>query len=275
MIGSRLSSVIEDEIPGLEQPRDPGHPPTVPTRFDRGRYVYASLRACGHACTFGLAAAVCQGQSSEQGKLLPLLEVLKNAGVSGSLEFSGTCSLSDPSHFLELPQFDTPATTSGSPLQIVREMFAHNRTMQVTQDPDGTIRIIQHGVPTDILAVKIAQVTFQIGRPAQEPIYDANAALAQVFATPEIQLFMRDHDVEPPGFTLTGAISPSIHPPDAPYISAAPLHDVAFAEALNYILKSFRGIWYYKNCPGTDKRNRTVSMGFYHLHKTGAGLIIQ
>jgi hypothetical protein len=233
------------------------------------RYVLAVL------LLLGLAAAVCQGQSSEQAKLLPLLEVLKNAGVSGSLEFSGTCNLFDPSHFLELPQFDTPATTSGSPLQIVREMFAHNRTMQVTRGPDGTIRIVQHGVPTDILAVKIAEVSFEIGRPAKEPIYDANAALAQAFATPEVQLFMRSHDVEPPGFTLAGSISPSIHPPDAPYISAASLHDVTFAEALNYILKSFRGIWYYKNCPGTTNRRRRVVMGFYDLQKTGVEWIVQ
>jgi hypothetical protein len=228
----------------------------------------------------GLAAGGCPGQSpasypSEQATLLPLLEALKNAGVSGSLEFSGTCNLFNGSHFLELPQFDVPATTTGPPLQTLREMFAHNPTMQVTQDPDGTIRMIQRGVPTDILAVKIARVSFDIGRPAQQPIYDANAALAQVFAAPEVERFLKGHDIERSGFTLTGAISPSVPSPNVPHMSAAPLDNVTLSQALDYILKSFPGIWYYKNCPATNKRNRIVGMGFYHLQKTGNGVIVQ
>jgi hypothetical protein len=220
-------------------------------------------------------ALLCHGQSSEQGKLLPLLEVLKNAGVSGSLEFSGTCDSFGPQNFLELPRLATPPAVTDSPLQTVRGMFASNPSVQVSQDSDGTIRIIEDDVPTDILAVKIAEVSFGIGRPAQEPIYDANAALAQVFVAPEVQRFMRDHDIESLGFTLVGAISPSAYPPSAPHTSAAPLHDVTFSQALDYILRSFPGIWYYRNCPATAKRQRMIAMGFYHLQKAAGGWIVQ
>jgi hypothetical protein len=231
---------------------------------------------------FGLAVAESQGQgpayyASKQASLLPLLEVLNNAGVSGSLEFSGACNSFNGPDFPEFPQFDAPAKNTGSPLQTVHEMFARNPSMQVTQDPDGTIRINQRDVPTDTLNIKIARVSFESGRqPAQRPIYNANAALAHVFEAPEVKRFMKNHGIEGPWFGLfIGTLPPSEPPPNVPYMSGGPLENVTFSQALDYILKSFPGIWFYENCPKTAKRNRTVGTGFYHLQKTGVRPIVQ
>jgi hypothetical protein len=230
----------------------------------------------------GLAMAESQGQgpayyASKQASLLPLLQVLNNAGVSGSLEFSGTCNSFNGPDFPEFPRFDAPANNTDSPLKTLREMFAHNPTMQLTQDPDGTIRMRQWDVPNHILNVKIAHISFETGRrPGHSSIYNANIALARVFEAPEVKSFMRDNDIEGPSFSLyTGALSPSAPPSAAPHMSGAPLDNVTFSQALDYILKSFPGIWYYEYCPSTDKRNRIVGIGFYHLQRTGVGLIVQ
>ena len=226
----------------------------------------------------GLAMTEALGQgpayyASRQASLLPLLEVLDKAGVSGSLEFSGTCdSFNSP----DFPEFRTPATSTGSPLETVREMFAHNPTMQITQDPGGMIRMVQRGVPTDFLDIQLAHIPFKTGRPpAQHPIYSANAALVHIWIAPEVTRFMKDHNMEKPAFGANGALPPSIPPPNVRYLSGAPLDDVTVSKAMDYILKTFPGIWYYEDCPRTDKRNRIVSIGFYHLQRTGAGVTVQ
>lgn len=241
-----------------------------------GRFV--RRRAFPIVFVLSLVVAHSEGQGpayygSPQASLSPLLEVLNNGGVSGSLEFAGTC---DSFNGRVFPQFQNPAANTGPPLETVREMFAHNTTMQVAQDPNGTIRMVQRGIPKDILNVKIAQVSFETGRPpARRPIYAAIVALASVFETPEIKRFMKEQHIKGPLFGLVGALPPSEPPPNVPYMSAAPLDNVTFAQALDYILKFFPGIWVYKNCPKTAKSDRTVVVGFYRLQKSGAGWIVQ
>lgn len=233
-----------------------------------------------HAFTvlFVVALAVAESQAqgpaySKQASLAPLLDVLDKAGVSGSLEFSGHCdSFNGP----DFPKFTYPATSTASPVQAMREMFAHNPTIQVTQDPDGTIRMIQRGVLTDLLNVKIAHIPFETGRPpALNPIYSANAALVHIWVAPEVTRFMKDHDIEKPAFLATGTPPPSTPPPGMPYFSPHPLDDVTISQAMDYILKSFPGLWYYEDCPRTEHRNRIVELGFYHLQKTGLGDTVQ
>ena len=242
-----------------------------------GRFV--RRRAFPIVFVLSLVVAHSEGQGpayygSPQASLFPLLEVLNKGGVSGSLEYAGTCDSFNGRGF---PQFDNLAANTGSPLETVRQMFAHNPTMQVAQDPNGTIRMVQGGIPKDILNVKIAHASFETGRPpARRPIYAAIVALASLFETPEIKRFMKDQHIKGPLFGLAiGAVPPSAPPPNVPYMSAAPLDNVTFSQALDYILKFFPGIWVYENCPKTAKRDRTVVIGFYRLQKTGAGWIVQ
>ena len=39
-------------------------------------------------------------------------------------------------------------------------MFANDEDMQVTQAPDGTIRMVEKSVPQDLLNVKIGHISF-------------------------------------------------------------------------------------------------------------------
>jgi len=211
---------------------------------------------------------------SKGDSLKPLLEVLDQAKVSGSLEFTGTCDSYSFHVFPELPQLRVPAASKGSVLQTVREMFADSPAMQVTQDPDGTVRTIESGVATDILSVRISRVPFGERPDGSDFAYSGWAALHNILNTPELKLFMKSHDIELPfGGGSVGSFNFSPHKV-GPHISE-PLGNVTFSEALDYILKTFPGMWIYEDCPETSTRKRTVYFRFYHLQNTGSGMIVQ
>ena len=141
--------------------------------------------------------------ASTQASLLPLLQVLDNAGISASLEFSGSCN----------------------------QMFAENPTVRVTQDADGTIRIVQRDTPLDFLNVKVTRISFETGRPsALRPIYSGNAALFHVLSASEVNRFMEDHNIQKLGFTAIGPLPPSTPPSNTPYLSPRPLENVTVSE---------------------------------------------
>jgi hypothetical protein len=138
-----------------------------------------------------IAVAVClviggQAQSPQdapkQASLQPLLQVLNKAGLSASLEFSGSCNSLDVSEFPDFPVLRQPTDTQRSPLDTVRAMFASNPDMSVTQDIDGTIRIVQHNVESDLLSLRIERISL-------ESLYDPNLALMHVLVAPEVRLF--------------------------------------------------------------------------------------
>ena len=176
-------------------------------------------RAVAVAFIIGILVVGSQGQDeahrnlqafiarTKLGSLRPILEVLDKANLSGSIEFSGRCESLIVQDFPEFPKFRVLATSGGSPLQALHEMFADDPAMQVTQDPDGTIRMIEKGVPTDILNIGISHIPFESGQPpAPRPIYDPNMALMHILGAPEVKLFMKAHHIEWP-FPVYGTIS--------------------------------------------------------------------
>jgi hypothetical protein len=214
--------------------------------------------------------------ASTQASLLPLLQVLDNAGISASLEFSGSCNSFVGTEFPEFPRFNAVATNGATPLETVRQMFAENPTVRVTQDADGTIRIVQRDTPLDFLNVKVTRISFETGRPsALRPIYSGNAALFHVLSASEVNRFMEDHNIQKLGFTAIGPLPPSTPPSNTPYLSPRPLENVTVSEAMDYIVKAFPGIWIYQNCPKRGDKKRYVYLAFYHLQKTGVGMIVQ
>lgn len=209
---------------------------------------------------------------SKAGSLRPILDVLDRANLSGSLEFSGRCDSFRVQDFPDFPKFRAPATREGSPLQTLREMFAHDPAMRVTQDPDGTIRMIERGVTTDILNVRISHIPFESGEPpAPRPIYGGNIALSHILGAPEVKLFMDTHHIEWP-FPVFAPISGifDVVPPEVPHLSG-PLDNVTFSEAMDHVLETFPGIWIYENCPRSATRKRLVYFHFFYLQKLGTG----
>jgi hypothetical protein len=198
--------------------------------------------------------------------LQPMLEVLDKAKLSGSLEFSGRCELQD---FPDFPQFRAAETSGGSSPQALREILADDAAMRVMQNPEGTIRMIESGVPTDLLNIRISHISFENNE--NTGVYAPNAALRFILSAPEVVAFMKAHDIEWPFAIEGGSGIAGAWPPEFPHISGS-LDDVTLSQALDHVLKTFPGIWMYENCPRTDQKNRVVYFRFFFLRRLGSSV---
>jgi hypothetical protein len=50
-------------------------------------------------------------------------------------------------------------------------MFKDDKEMQVTQEPDGTVRMIEKSVPQDLLNVQIGRISFDEEQKRVSPMY--------------------------------------------------------------------------------------------------------
>jgi hypothetical protein len=136
--------------------------------------------------------------------------------------------------------------------------------------------MVQRDTSLDFLNVKVARISFKTGRPpTMRPIYSGNDTLTYILTAPEVTRFMGDHTIQKLGFALTGPVSLSTPPPNTPYLSSRPLENVIVSEAMDYIVKACPGLWIYQNCPKRGDKKRYVYLAFYHLQKTGVGMIVQ
>jgi hypothetical protein len=196
---------------------------------------------------------------STESSLQPILKVLTKAKLSGSLEFSGNCdSLAFPG-YPEFPQVQAPSTTGAPPVEQLRRIFADYPAIHITQDSNGAIRMVERNVQTDVLHLRIRHISFGGGA------YDPNVAVEYIVSTPEINLFMKLHDIQWPfggggaGNWIAGTI-----PPTAPHIAGS-LDNVTVSEAMDRVLKTFPGLWIYQNCPASNTRKRIIYFEFYEL----------
>jgi hypothetical protein len=198
--------------------------------------------------------------------LQPLLVALDRAKVSGSLELSGLCDTTRwvPFHS---PHWQ-PAASNGSPIEVAREILAGNPAIRITQDPDGTIRMTDPGVPTDLLNTKIKHISFESnGKPLEYGAFTANeAAIRVILRAPEIVAFVKDHDIQYPtgngegGSWVLGAKRVLAPPNMSGYMD-----DLTLSEALDRVLRTFGGIWIYEDCPATSDQKRTSFFRFANL----------
>jgi hypothetical protein len=147
---------------------------------------------------------------------------------------------------------------SAPTLQVLREMFAGDERMQVTQDPDGTIRMRDSDVPRDLLNVKIAHLSFDDEqKKGNLAMIFPSSVLSFITAAPEVQAFMKSHGVVKRGGMLeesVGGGGPS---------ATGELNNITLSESLDYMLKTFQGLWVYENCPDNAESSRRVLFLFY------------
>ena len=195
--------------------------------------------------------------------LQPVIEVLHRANVSGSLELS-RCDFGPPPHF---PNLRVP-TAAGPLPQVLREMFVDDPVMRVTQDTDGTLRMIESDAPTDLLHVKIRHLPFELnGIPLQYAAFTAFDALQAILHTPEVLTFAKGHSIviPPPVGGITG---PGSHLADSPHIMGT-MDDLTLSQALDRVLKTFPGIWVYEDCPCSDRKSRCPFFWFFNIGNPG------
>lgn len=184
--------------------------------------------------------------------------VLSTTQVSGSLEYNGKCG----SDFFvpDLPAIRVPKKLNGeSPQSIFRYMFSIDSRMAISQEGNGNIRVIESGVQTDVLHVRINHLSFN-------RTSDPDEALHVVLSAPEVRSFMKSNAIgqpfnvhEPPLYLLPG---PHASPMPGIRNISGELNDVTLAEALDFILQTFPGLWLYQDCENLNGQ-RVVYFGLF------------
>jgi hypothetical protein len=192
----------------------------------------------------------------DQATIWSITHVVRNGHLSGSLEYWGRCGDANDYITRSFPITTAPTNPSAPPLQVLREMFEHDDDMQVTQEADGTIRMVEKTVPQDLLNVRIAHISFddeEKKRP--NSMYVQTLVLGFITGLPEVQTFMRDHSIdrEPKVIHVVMSAHPTL---------SGELNNVTLAQALDYMVKTFRGLWVYKECH-SNKNKRIVDFSFY------------
>lgn len=188
-----------------------------------------------------------------------VLNVLSIARVSGSIQYTGKCGSNflvpdlPPNRWVQKPHPANPADT-------LRTMFSIDSGIVVPQESNGIVRVVETGVQTDILGVRIDHLSF-------DRISDPDEALNVVLSTPEVQSFMRAHGIGQPFDTHSAPFYklPGLkHMPPSPEVRgiSGELNDVTLADALDYVLKTFPGFWLYQDCETPDQQ-RVVYFGLF------------
>jgi len=203
-----------------------------------------------------LLAGLSYGQDGTA--ILSVVDVMRKGQLSGSLQYRGGCGDQNEYVTRDFPMTITPTMDSRPWLQILREMFAKDAATQVTQEPDGFIRIVDTTAPQDLLDVRIKRLSFddELKNDWAVP-YTPTSALAFIAAAPEVEAFMKEHHIARQGRITHRAFSPG-----KPYVSGE-LNNVTLSQALDHMAKSFHGLWVYKECPGNQKNKRIVDIWFY------------
>jgi hypothetical protein len=195
-------------------------------------------------------------------ELKPIFEILQKADLRGSVELAGRCDSGLPS----FPQFGSAPTSERSPVAALRAIAANDQAMQVKQDRDGTIRMREKGVPTDILSIRISHVSFEDY--AHHDIHTADGALSVILSAPEVVAYAKAHNIAlnpwASGIAGSGPAGQSQWLHGLPHISGS-LDDVTVLEALNRVLAAFPGqVLVYWDCPERQEKNeprQTTSSG--------------
>jgi len=180
--------------------------------------------------------------------------ILSRGHVSGSLAYWGRCGVHKS--YPDFPKLRALSDYSGAPRDVLQRMFADDRHMRVTQEGDGTVRMIEDDVPTDLLDVKIRHISFASGPMS----HGANMALIQILALPEVEAFKKAHNIGPP--EENAFIYPGAAGNENTAIVSGDLQNVTVSQALDYVLKTFPGFWLYENCR-TEGGGRTVYFNFF------------
>jgi len=155
----------------------------------------------------GATRTVCENISG----LKPLLKALAKNKISGSLEFTGRCESLWAGAYPEFPRLSAPAANAKSALDEVRYRFKDNPEMGVSQDADGTIRVVEYGVVTDILNLWLESVSFGTSN-----VYGANQALTHILAAPEVKRYMAAQNIVwPYGGAAVSILVGTTPPPDS------------------------------------------------------------
>jgi len=193
----------------------------------------------------------------DQRVALPAVQkILSSERRSGSLEYWGFCDLDKG--WPDFPELRPVSGRQGSALDVLQELFADDLKMRVIQERDGKIRMVETDVPKDLLEVKIHHLSFSALYQSRAIYHSGAMAVYAILNTPEVIAFM-DHNIGRKvaweGWGMPGQVV--IYGPSVP----GELNDVTVEQAMDYVLQTFPGFWFYQNCH-SPHGGRKISVGF-------------
>lgn len=199
-----------------------------------------------------------QRGGTDPGMAVPLIKrILATQQLSGAIAYWGRCELRKP--VPEFPMLDYPTNDSRSPLDTLQEVFTKDPKMKVTQESNGMIRMFETDVPTDLLDIRIRHISF--GAPDEDRgIFNGpNDALVTILSSPEVKIYRKAHNIRPFAEGVSGS-----HPGAHRHQVSGDLYDVTVKQALDYVLQTFPGFWFYQNCQSSDgESGRIANFGFF------------
>ncbi len=168
-----------------------------------------------------------------------------NRSVIIEYKTSGQFMLPDPIQF-------TKVKSNADTAQTITSMLASDKRFQVIADPDGTIMVIQHGMPQDVLDLRFNHVKL-----SEVQRFNPDLAMSAVLEAPEVKAYFKVHDIRLP-VDLGGFINPVR--PDLPHLPNV-IENMTLLDAMKHIIAVFHQTGTYKE--ETDSRGRrVVAFGF-------------
>jgi hypothetical protein len=189
------------------------------------------------------------------GASLLLAGLLNKFGTSASFVYRSNCASAGWHDDLNI-RLHIKYTESA--VEALREVFADEKTIQVSEEPGGMVRITDSSVPQALLDVRMRRVYLTSRWEPGGVLYDPDDVALDVMETPEVQAFMAAHDLHKPNFYSRLVPTPS---PSLPHMSGQ-LENLTVREALDRTLQTFPGLWSYTQCTNGEGR-KLVSISFY------------
>lgn len=171
--------------------------------------------------------------------------VLADDRRSGSLVYEGACTRDEGI----TESFRVGPSKSGAPaVQALQDAFANEPGLSVKEDASGRIRVMGGNVHTDLLDLRISQVSFH----SEKNPRDATAILVTL---PQVKTYMQSHHIH--FVNAMGELAPM---PKGAHLDAT-LKNVSVSAALDRIAQTFPGVWIYGECV-TSSGERLVDLTF-------------
>ncbi len=174
-----------------------------------------------------------------------VVSTLAEGGRSGSLIYEGVCTSSEAI----VDTFKVGASQRNAPaVRALQQAFANEPRLSEKEEASGRIRILGGNVHTDLLDLRIPQISFH----SEDNPRDAVAALVTL---PEVKAYMQSHGIK--FVNAIGGIAPM---PKGAHLNTM-LRNVTVSEALDRIAQTFPGVWIYSECV-TESQRRLVDFTF-------------
>ncbi|MGB9073363.1 MAG: hypothetical protein WCC22_12045 [Terriglobales bacterium] len=188
-----------------------------------------------------------------------LAGLLNKFGTSASFVYRSNCASADWHDDVSV-RLHIKYTESA--VEALQKVFADEKTMLVTEEPGGMIRITDASVPQALLDVRMRRVYLTSRWGTGDVLYDPDDVAWAIIETPEVQAFMTTHDLHKPNAYSRLVPTPS---PSLPHMSGQ-MENLTVREALDRTLQTFPGLWSYTQCVNGEGR-KLISIGFYSIQQ--------